>query len=209
MSAPTSAPNPDQCAVFELRQYTLHPGRRDELIELFEREFIESQEREGMFLLGIFRDLDRDDRFVWLRGFRDMDERLAALTAFYSGPVWKQHRNAANATMIDSDDVLLLRPLEPVAIERSDGAEASTVSAMIAHVAAGDIRQEIAEVLVASCGDASRTIAFETLPAENTFPALPIREDANVVVVLSPGDVTPPPGVAHLRLGPTTRSLLR
>ena len=30
--------------IIELRQYTVHPGRRDELIELFEREFVESQE---------------------------------------------------------------------------------------------------------------------------------------------------------------------
>jgi len=32
----------DGCSVLELRQYTLHPRRRDELIEIFEREFIES-----------------------------------------------------------------------------------------------------------------------------------------------------------------------
>ncbi len=29
------------CPVVELRQYTLHPGKRDILIELFDREFIE------------------------------------------------------------------------------------------------------------------------------------------------------------------------
>jgi hypothetical protein len=36
--------------------------------------------------------------------------RAEALAAFYSGPVWQEHHDAANATMIDSDDVLLLRP---------------------------------------------------------------------------------------------------
>ena len=29
--------------VFELRQYTLRPGQRDRLVELFEREFVEPQ----------------------------------------------------------------------------------------------------------------------------------------------------------------------
>ena len=38
MSTPTC------CPVLELRQYTLKPGMRDILIELFEREFVESQE---------------------------------------------------------------------------------------------------------------------------------------------------------------------
>ncbi|MGW5696152.1 NIPSNAP family protein, partial [Streptomyces asiaticus] len=69
-------------AVIELRQYTLRPGRRDELIELFDREFIETQEETGMLVLGQFRDLDEPDRFVWLRGFEDMAVRHDALTAF-------------------------------------------------------------------------------------------------------------------------------
>jgi quinol monooxygenase YgiN len=97
--------------VVELRQYTLKPGRRDELIALLEREFVESQEAEGMDIIGTFRDLDNPDRFVWLRGFPDMEARAKSLAAFYGGPVWKAHRDAANDTMIDSDNVLLLRPV--------------------------------------------------------------------------------------------------
>ena len=62
-------------SVLELRQYTLHPGRRDDLIALFEREFIEPQEAAGIAVLGTFRDLDAPDRFVWLRGFADMPAR--------------------------------------------------------------------------------------------------------------------------------------
>src|SRR5262245_38793908 len=109
--------------IYELRQYTLHPGRRDTLIELFEREFVESQEAVGMRLVGTFRDLDDADRFVWVRGFPDMESRRQALTDFYHGPVWRAHAAAANATMIDSDDVLLLRPLLdfPVASPLPDG----------------------------------------------------------------------------------------
>ena len=38
--------------VLELRQYTLLPGRRDELIELFDREFVEPQEALGMQIVG-------------------------------------------------------------------------------------------------------------------------------------------------------------
>src|SRR5258705_1797913 len=101
------------CPVVELRQYTLVPGARETLIELFEREFTETQEATGMTVIGQFRDLNNPDRFVWLRGFSDMDARAAQLQTFYSGPVWKTHRDAANATMIDSDNVLLLRPASP------------------------------------------------------------------------------------------------
>src|SRR4029450_8460447 len=98
------------CPAVELRQYTLHPGKHDVLIELFDREFIEPQEALGIKVIGQFRDLDHPDRFVWLRGFHDMTSRAKALSDFYGGPVWKAHQEAANATMIDSDNVLLLSP---------------------------------------------------------------------------------------------------
>src|SRR5919108_2905023 len=95
--------------IVELRMYALHPGRRDELIRLLEREFIETQEAVGIQVIGQFYDLDDPNRFVWLRGFHDMPARAQSLHAFYGGPVWKAHREAANATMIDSENVLLLR----------------------------------------------------------------------------------------------------
>jgi NIPSNAP len=101
------------CPIVEVRQYTLHPGRRDVLIDLFDREFIESQEALGIKVIGQFRDLGNPNRFVWLRGFRDMPSRAQALKDFYGGPVWKAHREAANATMMDSDNVLLLHPATP------------------------------------------------------------------------------------------------
>ena len=118
--------------IVELRRYVLHPGRRDELIDLFDREFVESQEAVGMAILGQFRDVDRPDQFVWLRGFDDMTARHAALTAFYGGPVWEAHAAAANDTMVAVDDVLLLRPaatgsglrLPPV---RRDGPRSSAI----------------------------------------------------------------------------------
>jgi hypothetical protein len=98
--------------IVELRRYALHPGTRETLIELFERELVETQEACGLRVLGTFRDVDDPSSFVWLRGFADMATRGESLRAFYAGPVWAEHRDAANATMIDSDNVLLLRPLD-------------------------------------------------------------------------------------------------
>ena len=79
--------NPDaSCrSLIELRQYTLHPGQRDSLIELFEREFVETQEALGIAVIGQFRDLNRPDRFVWLRGFETIEARGQELAAFMMG----------------------------------------------------------------------------------------------------------------------------
>jgi quinol monooxygenase YgiN len=131
------------CPIVELRQYTLHPGQRDALIELFDREFVESQEALGIHVIGQFRDLDDPDRFVWLRGFESMTARGEALTAFYGGPVWKAHREAANATMLDSDNVLLLHPTGAVGGFDLDGfrhdasAQGNIVVATIHYLDAG------------------------------------------------------------------------
>jgi hypothetical protein len=174
--------------VLELRQYTLHPGRRDELIELFDREFVETQEAVGAEVLGQFRDRDDADRFVWLRGFADMTVRGEALSAFYNGPVWHTHGPAAAATMIDSDDVLLLRPVTPLDLTgRSRGGPTTLVTVTLYHLPPGgedaflDFFQSQAVPLLTSTGAPPLTI-LRTLRAENNFPRLPFREDANVVV---------------------------
>ena len=189
---------PHHLTVIELRQYTLKPGRRDELIELFDREFVETQEEAGMVVLGQFRDLDDPDRFVWLRGFRDMAVRRHALTAFYGGPVWAEHGPQANDTMIDSDDVLLLRPLSDasgLAVSPSErprpGAPAPNrfVSAAVwsfppaQHHGIALIRDGLLPVL-RDTGPAPLA-ALTTETAHNTFPRLPIRTGENVAVVVT------------------------
>lgn len=175
--------------VVELRQYTLHTGRRDALIDLFEREFLESQEATGMHVLGQFRDLDAPERFVWLRGFDDMALRRAALESFYGGPAWQAHRDAANATMIDSDDVLLLRPAAPASGFALDDAlpaahDARDAGLIVATVYAFDAPIDLdflhffaADLHPAFAAAGGRAIAsFATEYATNTFPRLPVRE---------------------------------
>ncbi|MDQ4053749.1 MAG: NIPSNAP family protein [Actinomycetota bacterium] len=183
--------------VVELRQYTLKPGRTDDLIDLFDRELVETQEACGMWVLGQFRDLDRPDRFVWLRGFPDMDTRREALTAFYTGPVWKEHGPAANDAMIDSDDVLLL---EPTAFRlpgaRPEGAVAPTELTISVY----DGRPPV--------DGGEPTALLRTLAAENTFPALPVRR-SDVTVRIDRGPAPAGPVQQTIRARSTGRSLLR
>jgi hypothetical protein len=175
----------------------MHPGRRHVLIDLFEREFIEPQEALGMKVIGQFRDVDDRNRFVWLRGFRDMASRAQALQDFYGGPVWKAHREAANATMVDSDNVLLLRPASPTSgfslknKERSRTGSnevrkeliVATIYYFDAAVSAGFVEffEQTLKPAVTETG-ASILACFVTEDSENTFPALPVRESENVFV---------------------------
>jgi hypothetical protein len=198
----------EACSILELRQYTLHPGKRDTLIELFDRELVESQEAVGMRVVGQFRDLDRPNRFVWIRGFEDMEARARGLAAFYGGPVWAAHRNAANATMMDSDDVLLLRPARPgsgfsvgMPARPPVGSDAPGRSLFLATLYELEtpvdeefvqfFQQKVVPILAAS--GAPPMAYLRTEPAENNFPALPVRTGENVFLWFAsfrePGDL--------------------
>jgi hypothetical protein len=183
--------------VFELRHYTLHPGRRDELIALFEREFIEPQEEAGITLPGLFTDLDRPDRFIWLRSFADMAARPGALARFYGGPVWQAHRNAANATMIDSDDVLLLQG------EMLPGARNGQLFLCVDCVT--EAEAEIEAALTANL-DGEIVGRWITDATPNNFSRLPVREGERHAVWLLRLSQSPDLAVLASALTPLTKT---
>src|SRR5262245_14759616 len=184
------------CPVLELRQYTLKQGDRDKLVDLFERHFVESQEAVGMTLVGQFRDRQDPDRFVWLRGFADMDSRHKALESFYGGKVWATYRDEANSTMLDSDNVLLLKPAtpessfhpRPVTSENvaDDGSSEVVLTGIYQLPQAADseviacFEQRIAPVLKANRVHLEGVFVTESTP--NTFTRLPVREGEHVLV---------------------------
>lgn len=178
-------------SIVELRQYTLHPGARETLIELFEREFVTGQQSVGISVGGRFRDLDDPDRFVWLRAFPDMTHRRRSLEAFYTGPVWREHRDAANATMVDSDDVLLLRgpgfPADPRSRE---------VVATVCHPSGAASFDAYAARYLSPAHALHRTEH-----AVNDYPLLPVRTGEDVRVWFGPAEPPPWP-VRRLRLEP-------
>ncbi len=172
--------------VVELRQYTLKPGQRDALLDLFETHFVTSQAALGMRLHGEFRDARDPDRFVWLRGFSSMADRPLGLESFYGGPVWKAHREAANATMIDSDDVLLLEPAGKAGFTLAGRMTAFMVATIYLLQAPVDdaftrFFAERVRPLMAATG-AAPVAELRTLYAENNFPRLPVREGVNAFV---------------------------
>lgn len=217
--------------VVELRRYTLHPGARDRLVDLFDRELVAPQEAVGIAVLGQGRELDSPDHFTWLRGFPDRGARVAALQRFYEGPVWHRHRDAANATMVDSDDVLRLRPAWPGSgLLHRPGRRGGRVAGWIEvtvrplHEPAGPallagLRAERLPALAAA--GALEQGWYVDDPGPDDFPRLPVRRTGPLlvsVVVWPEGAAGGPdasdPGaslagpVQRLRLAPTAGSAL-
>lgn len=183
--------------IVELRMYTLRKNRREELIDLFERQFIESREAVGIQVLGQFRDLDDPKRFTWLQGFNNMPGRAQSLNAFYTSPVWKAHRNAANATIVDSGNVLLLHPARqdsgfhltsgtrphPGSTATRHGFVSATIYYFDKPVSSDfvDYFEDTIRLVLAAAG-ASILAYFVTEDSPNTYPRLSIREGENVFI---------------------------
>jgi hypothetical protein len=126
-----------------------------------------------------------------------MPLRAQTLTAFYDGPVWKTHRESANATMVDSSNVLLLKPARPSsgfslgagkrpAADSAAVPEGLVVAAIYSlHAPADDNFIDFFEhSLMPELRSAGASILayFLTESSENNFPGLPVREGECVFV---------------------------
>ncbi|MGW4434631.1 NIPSNAP family protein [Streptomyces sp. NPDC004596] len=127
-----------------------------------------------------------------------MPRRAEALKSFYGGRVWQAHRDETNATMLDSDDVLLLRPASarggfpvPVHARPAPGQPTpSPPSLVLATIWYG--RNPFDTTFVEYFEQCVRPVLAETgceplayLQSEhapNTFPALPVRMNEEVFV---------------------------
>jgi hypothetical protein len=187
------------------------------LAQLFDRYFLDELAATGMHAPGLFADLADPDRLVWLRGFTDMTARHQALSDFYlTGQVWREHAAAANATMIDSDDVLLLRPVHlgdgyprPDADAlATDGLESDLVVDVLpldrlieSGGSTDDLAARVVTAAQAERGDV--LLVAVTHPEPNDFPGLPVRDDRVAVwLVRYPGDDARARVRAALGVGP-------
>ena len=183
--------------VIELRRYIIKDGEREKFARYFETWFPEAFQQLGAIAFGEGLERDNDTWFTWLRGFRDMPARAETNTAFYYGPVWKEHRNTLNGLMIDSDNVLLLRPLNPESgvpvlpavdvVKENNGAQGIVVMQVFAVEQGGvETFAERAENIFAKYRDAGIREAgvLVTLDEANNFPQLPVRTDGPYLVWL-------------------------
>lgn len=183
--------------LIELRRYLVQPDRRDEFVALFDREFTDAQEACGMVPIGHFRDRDDPRGFVWFRGFAHAERRAHALTAFYrESQAWRDHRAAANAALLDNDDVLMLRDARPGSgfdvsrAARPDGTQTGAPNTVAVCILMLDRAADDAfltafetELLPRLAKHARGTAYFVTDSRPNDFPALPVREGEFAFVV--------------------------
>lgn len=182
--------------VLELRNYVTRPGQRDKFISYFETHFIDSQNALGGYILGQFRVDDAADNFFWMRGFNDMASRSRYLPEFYRGAFWKQHRNQANDMLLNNDNVYLLKPLSlsgdaPDTAVNSNEFGKKKGLVVIDYYVANTRLKDLTEFFKSKYlpfleGSGISTTAWVSELAENDFPGLPVFQDKNLLVTITP-----------------------
>ncbi|GLH72816.1 hypothetical protein GETHLI_13180 [Geothrix limicola] len=181
--------------VIEFRRYVTKEGERPHFVKYFDTYFPEAFEQLGAMVFGQFLERGNPNRFTWLRGYKELSARPVICSAFYYGPLWKEHRAKVNAILPDSDNVMLLRPLRPgqgipvlPAVDpviEGEGAQ-GLVAAQIFSVQKGQeeafakaAELAFARYVMPSVRSAGLLVSLE---ATNNFPQLPIREDGPFLV---------------------------
>jgi hypothetical protein len=188
---------PSEFQAIEFRRYTVRPGEREHFAQYFESYFPEAFQQLGAIAAGSFFERNNPLGFTWIRGFPTIESRAVVNSAFYYGPLWKEHKKTLNDLMTDSDNVMLLRPLSPDRgipilpavdpVTEADGAQGVVVAQIFAVKANSvDAFAKEAEAAFANyrAAGAREAGVLVTLDVPNNFPQLPVRTDGPYLVWL-------------------------
>lgn len=184
--------------VIEFRRYTIKEGQRESFARRFESFFPEAIQQTGAIEAGEFLERTNTSVFTWIRGFHDLDDRARLNAMLYFGPVWKEHRKQMNDLLMDSDNVLLLHPLNSqgpgVAVlaavdpaREVNGAHGIVIAQIFAlkphslGTVSGETKTLFAGYRAVGAREAG---VLATLDVPNNFPQLPIRTDGPYLVWL-------------------------
>jgi hypothetical protein len=183
--------------VFEFRRYVIKSGERQHFAQYFEAYFPEAFQQLGAIAAGSFLERGNETGFTWIRAFHTIDDRAVVNAAFYYGSVWNEHRDTLNDLMTDSDNVLLLRPLNPERdvlilpavdpVTEPNGAQGVIVAQIFAvkkDEAEAFARESEPEFARYRAAGAREVGVLVTLDVTNNFPQLAIRTDGPYLVWL-------------------------
>jgi len=96
-------------AFFEIRQYTVQPGKMNAWLELMQGEIIPFQVKHGMVICGSFRGEEDDSVYFWIRRFESEEQRVALYKAVYESDTWKNEMTPQISKLLDREKMIISR----------------------------------------------------------------------------------------------------
>lgn len=184
--------------VIELRNYLIRANEADSFNNYFSNHFLIPMQEMGVSVLGKYKIKNNENRFVWLRGYENMQQRINFLNEFYlKSEVWKKYKKGANELIRNSDNVYLLRPLNigDKTENRNTGISSGlfendkpfvAVDFYIANTRLSELIDfYYKDYLPILKSLAIATTSWVSETAENDFPQLPVFQDKNLLATIT------------------------
>jgi hypothetical protein len=94
---------------FELRQYRVWPGKREEWVRMMEEEIIPFQIAQGMVVIGSFVGQEEEDLYVWIRRFESEAQREALYAKVYESETWQNELSPRVGELLDRSRIVVTR----------------------------------------------------------------------------------------------------
>ena len=96
-------------AFYELRRYTVRPGKMEQWLAFMEGTIIPFQVSKGMVITGSSRGEEDDSVYVWIRRFASEAERERLYEAVYGSDEWTNEIAPRVGELIDRDGINVQR----------------------------------------------------------------------------------------------------
>jgi hypothetical protein len=94
---------------FELRQYRIVPGKRDEWVTFMEERIIPGQLAHRVVIVGSFMGQEDDDLYVWLRRFESEEHFAVFNETYYGSDEWTMELEPRVQQMLDFSSMVVTR----------------------------------------------------------------------------------------------------
>jgi len=92
--------------LFELRQYRIKDGKRDQWVKLMEEQIIPFQISMGVVVVGSFIAREEEDLYVWIRRFENEEERERLYKDIYESDFWINKIRPQSEAMLDRESII-------------------------------------------------------------------------------------------------------
>lgn len=94
---PTNEAATSDDRIYELRTYTTHPGKLDDLHERFENHTVQLFAKHGMVNVGYWVPVDQDNTLIYILSHNSREAAEESWEAFRNDPDWQEAREASRA----------------------------------------------------------------------------------------------------------------
>ena len=94
---------------FELRQYRMVEGQKENWVKLMEEKIIPFQIAQGMVVIGSFVGEQEEDLYVWIRRFESEEQREELYEKVYQSDTWRNELSPLVGDMLDRTKTVVTR----------------------------------------------------------------------------------------------------